>query len=112
MKDNTGNIIRIIVLFALLLLPVFYALFGAIDLEYSWLKKFAYLAVVGILLLLPALFLKARTYFMVEGVFNFLFFPIDIASLYLNKQSTSTAFLSNIFHTDMPTQVTKDKNSN
>lgn len=100
MKDNTGNIIRIIVLFALLLLPVFYALFGAIDLEYSWLKKFAYLAVVGILLLLPALFLKARTYFMVEGVFNFFFFPIDIASLYLNKQPTSTAFLNNIFATN------------
>lgn len=101
MSHNIKNIIRIVLLFALLLLPIFYALFVAIDLEYSWLKKIAYLAIVIIMLLIPALFLKARTYFIVEGVFNFLFFPIDIASLYLNKQSTSTAFLSNIFHTDM-----------
>lgn len=53
------------------------------------------------MLLTPALFLKACTYFVIEGVFNFLFFPIDIASLYLNKQSTSTAFLQNIFHTNI-----------
>lgn len=87
-------------LFLLLLLPIFYALFTAIDLEYSWLKKAAYLAVVIVLLLLPALFLKARTYFIVEGIFNFFFFPIDIVSLYLNRQPTSTAFLQNILNTD------------
>ncbi|MCR5049902.1 MAG: phosphoethanolamine transferase [Paludibacteraceae bacterium] len=61
----------------------------------------AYLGVVAVCLLLPALVLKARTYFIVEGVLNFVFFPIDIASLYLNKQSTSVAFLSNIYHTDL-----------
>lgn len=88
------------VLFLLLLLPSFYALFTAIDIEYSWLKKAAYLAVVIVLLLLPALFLKARTYFITEGLMNFFFFPIDIASLYLNRQPTSTAFLQNILHTD------------
>ena len=101
MTAKIKNIIRITLLFALLLLPIFYALFTAIDLEYSWIKKIAYLAVVVVLLLIPALFLKARTYFIVEGVFNFLFFPIDIASLYLNRQSTSSAFLLNIFHTDL-----------
>lgn len=101
MKEHVKNIIRIALLFALLLLPIFYALFTAIDLEYSLMKKIAYLAVVVVLLLLPALFLKARTYFIVEGIFNFFFFPIDIASLYLNRQSTSIAFLLNIFNTNI-----------
>lgn len=100
MFSPNRNTLRVIVLFGLLLLPIIYALFTAIDLEYSFLKKGAYLAVVILMLLIPAVFLKARTYFIVEGVFNFFFFPIDIASLYLNRQSTSTAFLENIIHTD------------
>lgn len=101
MSKRVKNIIRIAILFVLLLLPIFVALFTAIDLEYSLLKKLAYLVVVCLLLALPATFLKARVYFIVEGVLNFLFFPIDIASLYLNRQSCSTAFLQNIFHTDL-----------
>jgi len=100
MSAKTKNIIRIALLFALLLLPIFYALGNAIDIEYSLIKKLAYLVVVVVLLLVPATFLKARTYFIVEGIGNFLFFPIDIASLYLNRQSTSTVFLQNIFNTD------------
>ena len=93
--------VGICVLFTLLLLPIFYSLCVAVDLEYSLLKKVAYLWVVLLLLLLPALFLKARAYFLIQGIFNFLFFPIDIASLYLNKQSTSSAFLQNILRTDI-----------
>ena len=50
---------------------------------------------------LPTLFVKARTYFIIVGIFNLLFFPIDIASLYLNRQSTSRAFLQNILYTDL-----------
>ncbi len=100
MSTKTRNIIRISILFCLLLLPIFCALAMAVDIQYSVLKKIAYFAVVLVLLAIPALFLKARTYFIVEGVFNFFFFPIDIASLYLNKQSTSTAFLNNIFATN------------
>jgi glucan phosphoethanolaminetransferase (alkaline phosphatase superfamily) len=100
MKSNLSNIIRISILFILLLLPIFYSLAVAVDLEYSLVKKLAYLWVVLILLLFPALFLKARTYFIVQGIFNFLFFPIDVVSLYLNKQSTSQAFLKNIIGTN------------
>jgi len=92
--------IKIYILFVLLLLPAFYAMGVAIDLEYSWLKKIAYLSVVLVLLFIPALFLKAKTYFLIEGIFNFFFFPIEMASLYLNKQSVSVAFLQNLFHTD------------
>ena len=101
MKSKVLNIVGICVLFTLLLLPIFYSLCVAVDLEYSILKKVAYLWVVLLLLLLPALFLKARAYFLIQGIFNFLFFPIDIASLYLNKQSTSSAFLQNILRTDI-----------
>lgn len=95
------EIIRWAVLFGLLMIPVIYALFRAVELDYSWLKKMAYLGVTVVLLLLPALFLKARTYFVLEGIFNFLFFPIDIVSLYLNHQSVSAPFLQNIFHTNV-----------
>lgn len=100
MSEKEKNIIRIIILFGLLLIPIFYALENALDLQYSPLKKVAYLLIVILLLIIPALFLKARVYFILEGFFNFLFFPIDIASLYLNKQSTSTVFLQNIFATN------------
>lgn len=101
MTPKNCNIIRIALLFALLLLPIGYALFTASDLSYSLLKKGAYVAVVLICLLLPLSFLKARTFFIAEGILNFLFFPIDIASLYLNKQSASAPFLQSIFHTNV-----------
>ncbi|MBR2165127.1 MAG: sulfatase-like hydrolase/transferase [Paludibacteraceae bacterium] len=100
MSERIKTGLRIGILFALLLIPILFALFLAADLSYSWLKKIAYLGVVVVCLLLPALFLKARTYFIIEGIFNFLFFPIDIASLYLNKQSASAPFLQNILQTN------------
>ena len=76
MSEQVRNRLRIAGLFTLLLLPIFYALFSAIDLEYSWLKKLAYLSVALVLLLIPAVFLKARTYFLVEGIFNFFLFKL------------------------------------
>lgn len=91
---------RIAFLFSLLLIPNIAALFLAVDLSFSWFMRGAYLCVVVVCLLLPALVLKARTYFIVEGLFNFLFFPIEIASLYLNKQPTSLPFLEVIYHTN------------
>lgn len=94
------KIVSIICLYALLLVPIFYALCTATDLEFSWLKKIAYLAVVGIGLLLPALVLKGRTYFIVEGILNVFFVPIDIVSLYLNHQSASKLFLNSVFSTN------------
>ncbi len=89
-----------LLLLGMLLIPAICAMCIAIDLQYSFLKKIVYLIVVVVLLVLPALFLKARTYFIVEGIFNFLFFPIDLASLYLNKQPTSITFLQNIYSTN------------
>ena len=81
----------------MLLVPVFFALCAAADLEYSLWKKAAFLVVVIIGLLIPAFIFKGRTYFLIEGVLNIFFAPIDIASLYLNHQSASKLFLNSIF---------------
>lgn len=87
-------------LVVLLLLPYIYTTFVAIELVHLPLKQIAYLGVSLFLLFLPACFLKARTYFIIEGIGNFLLFPIEISSLYLNHQPTSATFLFNIFHTN------------
>lgn len=92
--------VHIVVLYLLLLVPVFFALCAAADLEYSLWKKAAFLVVVIIGLLIPAFIFKGRTYFLIEGVLNIFFAPIDIASLYLNHQSASKLFLNSIFSTN------------
>ena len=94
------NIIYIALLFTLLLIPNICALFMAADMEGSWVMKIGYMGMVAICLLIPALIFKARTYFIIEGILNFLFMPIDIGSLYLNKQSASKLFLNSILQTN------------
>lgn len=101
MSFSRKNIIHIALLFILLLIPNLCALVMAIDMEGSFVMKIGYLGIVGSGLLLPALILKTRTYFIIEGLFSFLFMPIDIASLYLNKQSASKLFLNSILNTDL-----------
>lgn len=97
---NKKDCICIIVLFILLLIPNISALIFAADLHGNWIKTIGYMGIVGVGLLLPALVLKARTYFIFEGIFSFLWMPIDVASLYFNKQSASKLFLGIIFATD------------
>ena len=101
MSFSRKDIIHITLLFILLLIPNLCALVMAIDMEGSMVMKTGYLGMVGVGLLLPALILKTRTYFIFEGLFSFLFMPIDIASLYLNKQSASKLFLNSILNTDL-----------
>lgn len=101
MSFSKKDIIHILCLFALLLLPNVCALFMAVDMEGSWVMKAGYMGMVAVCLFLPALLFKTRTYFFIEGVFSFLFMPIDIASLYLNKQSASKLFLNSILNTDI-----------
>ena len=101
MSFSRKNIIHITLLFILLLIPNLCALVMAIDLEGSLIMKIGYLGMVMVGLLLPALILKIRTYFIFEGFLSFLFMPIDIASLYLNKQSASKLFLNSILNTDV-----------
>ncbi|MBQ1752827.1 MAG: hypothetical protein II109_05400, partial [Paludibacteraceae bacterium] len=62
------NAVRTIILLALLLMPNVYAMVTATNLNYSVGKEVAYLAVVLLSLALPATLLKARAYFIFEGV--------------------------------------------
>lgn len=89
-----------VLLIALLLLPNIYTTCVAVELIHLPIKQITYIGTCLVLLLIPAFFLKARTYFIMEGVFNFLLFPIEVCSLYLNHQVCSEAFLINIYHTN------------
>lgn len=94
------RIVYIVVLYLLLLVPICYALCVATDLEYSVWKKTAFFIVVVICLLIPAFIFKGRTYFLIEGILNIFFAPLDIASLYLNHQSASKLFLNSVVSTN------------
>ena len=100
MPHDYKQYIRFILLFCLLLLPNIATAFLSIDLNYSFAKQCGYLLMVSVLLLLPLLFLKAKPYFIVEGVCSFLLSPIEFASLYLNKQSTTPLFIKTILSTN------------
>ncbi len=99
MLNRKSTILAAIALL-LLLLPCLVVAFASIDLNYSIVKQCGYLLMVLVCLFLLALFLKARTYFIVEGIFNFLLFPIELSSLYLNKQSATPLFIQTILSTN------------
>ena len=99
MKNNKPWII-ILILFVLLLLPNLCALYFSSDLYGQLVKRIAYIALSIGLILLPALFLRAKTYFILLGLLSFIFVPIDIASLYLNHQPASSLFVYTILMTD------------
>ena len=100
MPHDYKQYIRFILLFFLLLLPNLATAFLSIDLNYSIVKQSGYLLMVSILILLPLLFLKAKTYFIIEGIFSFILSSIEFASLYLNKQSTTPLFIKTILSTN------------
>ncbi|MBQ9338706.1 MAG: phosphoethanolamine transferase [Paludibacteraceae bacterium] len=92
--------IRRTILFLLLLLPNIYAVFCVNDLTISLAKSIIYFVVVLTCLLLPALVLKAKAYFITEGLLTLLCAPIEIASIYINKETCSKPFLAIIYSTD------------
>ena len=87
------------VLFLLLLAPNLYALFAASDLG-SPAKAVAYMAIAVMGLVVPMLFLRARTYFIVMGVFYLFCAPIEIASLFLNANPATPTFVGLILSTN------------
>lgn len=87
-------------LFLLLLLPNIYAVFRASDLSGSPVKCAAYMAVVLFGLLLPALLLRARAYFILLGCLCLFCAPVEIASLYLNKGAATVTFLGFVYATN------------
>ncbi len=97
---NRKFIILAVTAILLLLLPNLVVVCVSIDLNYSIVKQSGYLLMVLACLLLPTLFLKARAYFIIEGIANFLLFPIEMASIYLNKQSATPLFIQTILSTN------------
>lgn len=84
-------------LFILLLLPNLSVLCFCSEL--SLFKRIASLVFAVLIWLLPALFLKARSYFLLAGLFV-LAAPLEIGSAFLNKTPLTEGLVSAIFHTD------------
>ena len=99
-NDKNITLLRRTILYLLLLLPNIYALLQVSDLTVSPIKSIIYLIVVLVCLLLPALVLKARAYFIVEGVLSLFCAPIEIASIFLNKETLTQSFLALVYFTD------------
>lgn len=103
MTDRLKTILRSTVLFLILLFPNLYACFVASDLS-SPAKTISYLFVVSAGLVLPMLFLRRRTYFLVLGVLCLFIAPIEIASLYLNHNPATATFVG-LFYTTNPKEI-------
>jgi glucan phosphoethanolaminetransferase (alkaline phosphatase superfamily) len=65
----------------------------------SFFKKILFCAITGFFFLLPFLFLKARTFFLVQGFFVLLS-PFEIGHIYLNRMPATSAFLLSIVDTN------------
>lgn len=104
MTDKFKTILRSTVLFLILLFPNLYACVVSSDLS-SPSKTVSYLIVVIAGLILPMLFLRRRTYFIVLGVVCLFIAPIEIASLYLNHNPSTVTFVG-LFYATNPKEVT------
>lgn len=99
MQKKAKTYILSIILLLLLLSPNLYACGVASDLN-SPLKAIIYMAVVGIGLAIPMIFLRRRTYFILCGILCLIPAPIEIASLYLNHNPASTTFIGLFYATN------------
>jgi glucan phosphoethanolaminetransferase (alkaline phosphatase superfamily) len=81
------------------LLPNLFVAFLSADLSESLVKKFAYLVFSLLILLLPALFLKLRWYFLFESLFM-LIAPFEIGYVWVFNATTTDGYISSLFHTN------------
>jgi glucan phosphoethanolaminetransferase (alkaline phosphatase superfamily) len=100
-KETTAGIrLWITLLMLIILLPNICLIFyGTDNIGCSFLKILFYLGFSGLLYLLPFLFLKARTFFLLQGIFV-LTAPFEIAHIYLNRMPLTSAFLLSIVDTN------------
>ncbi len=97
-SDKGQRVLTLLLLVILLIPNLFVALYDE-QLAGFLVKKVAYLAVSLVCLLLPALFLKKRSYFLVMGVVSLLLSPIELSSIYLSRTPTSFMMMDTIFST-------------
>ena len=98
-KINKQYILSLVCLL-ILLIPNVACMILSTDLTYSWIKEIGYFVVVIICFFLPMMFLKRKTYFIVEGILGIFWAPIEIASLFLNGMTVSPHFMAIIFETN------------
>ena len=97
---NKKTILWILFLSFVVLLPnIFLAYYGNEFAKSFFLKPVFYLVISVFLFLTPALFLKMRTFFLLQGIFVILA-PLEIAHIFLNRMPVTTAFLLSIADTD------------
>ncbi len=100
MRERHMNIVYTSILFLLLLCPNCLALAVIEELHITWIHGLGYILLVLTGLFFPLLFLKPRTYFIVEGIFSFLLCPLEIACIIQYQQGISPLFLQTAFSTD------------
>jgi len=97
---NKKTILWTLILSFIVLLPnIFLAFYGNIFSKAFFLRPIVYLIISVFLFLTPSLFLKMRTFFLFHGIFVILA-PLEIAHIYLNRMSVTSAFLLSIIDTE------------
>ena len=89
----------LMLLSCIVLFPNFYLAIVGSDLSESFFAKIAYLLISFCVFFTPALFLKARYFFLLHGIFVLLA-PIEIIHIYLNKVGVTTGFIIACFGTN------------
>lgn len=102
-KDTSGRrqVALSLLLLVFLFMPNIAVLFGNEELNGMVVKKAGYLIVSAIILLLPALFLKRKVYFLFEGLFTLFAAPIELSSIYLNHNTTNFMIMDTIISTNV-----------
>jgi glucan phosphoethanolaminetransferase (alkaline phosphatase superfamily) len=90
----------IILLSIIILIPNIYLVFyGGNICGSSFFGKILYMGISCLLFMLPFLFLKARIFFLLQGIFVLLA-PFEIGHIYLNRMPATSAFLLSIIDTN------------
>ncbi|MDR1335684.1 MAG: phosphoethanolamine transferase [Tannerella sp.] len=97
---NANNHVWITLLFAILILPNIVVMFRSSDLSGNTAKQLEYFIFSSLLLLLPALFLKLRWYFIFESIFM-LCAPFEIGYVWLYKSTVTDGFISSVLNTNV-----------
>ncbi|MBO4804929.1 MAG: phosphoethanolamine transferase [Paludibacteraceae bacterium] len=87
-------------LLLLLMLPNLVVAFMAEELDGFVVKKLGYLAVSFACLFAPALVLKRKVYFLLEGIFCLPLAPIELASMFLNHSTIHFMMMDTLFSTN------------
>ena len=93
------DLLWIIILSVIVLIPNIFLVFFGSDLSGSFLKTCTYIFISCLLFLLPSLLLKAKAFFLVQGIFVVLA-PLEIAHVYMNKMTITSGFLMSIIDTN------------